>query len=217
MAQSARERAYQYLKGEIAGGGLPLGQFVTETEIANKIGLSRTPVREALHLLEQAGFVQIVAKKGIYIPHMSPQEIEDLWDARRLVETYAIERIIGKVDRPFFEGVANCLVEQEDAAKSNDANAFIEHDRSFHQRFVEAVGNTVVVDFYESLRDRQLRMGVQAVLVTPGRYESVVVEHRAIMAAVESGDRSAAIQAVVDHLDATRRATLPWRERGDGG
>lgn len=207
---SAKDVAYAHVKGQIASGDIAPGSFLTESQIAGEVGVSRTPVREALHLLEQSGFVQIIPKKGVYVPHMTPDEVEDIWEARRLVETFAVSKIAGKVSDTTWEQVDRLLDAQAEDAAEGRAPQFIENDRAFHQLIVRVASNALITGFYESLRDRQLRMGAQAVLVTPTRYEEAVAEHRAICDALRQGDEARAAEAVREHLDATRAATSPW-------
>lgn len=203
---SAKKRAYEFIKEGITTGTLPAGEFVTENQIAEQLGMSRTPVREAVQMLERAGFVRVFPKKGAYVPPIDAQEIRDVWEARQLVEGHCI-RLTSAAPGPELGGQLRDLLEKQKAASTDeDVKLFIEHDREFHRVLVFGAGNKVIEDFYESLRDRQLRMGIHAVLSSAERFAQVIEEHLAIVNAVEAADPEAAYRALETHMQLTRKA-----------
>lgn len=204
--KSAKTRAYEFIKDAIATGVLPEGEFIVESQLAEQLGISRTPVREALQLLERAGFVRVIPKKGAYIPPIGVQEIWEVWEARRLVESYCVRHAAESRDPELPSQLHELLDQQRESALAQDVRKFIELDREFHRTLVGAAGNSVVSEFYESLRDRQLRMGVQALRGSTGRSQQVIEEHEAITEAIRRGDPDQAIAALCVHLDATRNA-----------
>lgn len=203
---SAKARAYEFIKEGITAGTLPAGEFVTENQIAEQLGMSRTPVREAVQMLERAGFVRVFPKKGAYVPPIDAQEIRDVWEARQLVEGHCIRITAAAPGADLGRRLRDLLDQQQAARAEEDVRLFIEHDREFHRVLVASAGNKVVADFYESLRDRQLRMGIHAVLSSAERFSQVIDEHFAIVTAVEAADPDAAYRALETHMQLTAKA-----------
>lgn len=198
----APERAYRWLHQTIMTTPREQELFLTEAEIAEGSGLSRTPVREALLRLESEGFIKRIPHKGAYIPAVTDRDVADIMDARLVVEEHAVRRVTaaGIADEL---GLDDLIAEQVD---ETDPIKFIELDLAFHTAILEAADNSVLLDFYRSLRDRQTRMGIRAVTVREQRRLQVIVEHRAILEALRSGDGDRADSAVRAHLRATLRS-----------
>lgn len=198
--ESAQDAAYRWLKRHI--GSLPRqeGTFLTEAEVCESTGTSRTPVREALLRLEAEGFLQIVPKKGAYVPPITDTEVEAVMQARGLVEDWCVRRVAPVAGGLPVE-LERLIAEQEGLL--GDPVAFIECDRAFHRAIVRTAGNAVLSEFYETLRDRQVRMGLRAIAAAHDRARCVLAEHRAILDAVRSADPAAASEAVATHLSST--------------
>jgi DNA-binding GntR family transcriptional regulator len=197
---SAQDVAYRWLKRHIAALPRQGGTFITETQVARETGTSRTPVREALLRLETEGFLQIVPKKGVFVPPISDDEVRAVMQARGLVEDWAIRQVT-PAGTALVAELDGLVGEQERLA--GEPVAFIERDRAFHRAIVVAAGNPVLAEFYESLRERQVRMGLRAVASTDDRAATVVAEHRAIVAAMRGGEPGEAAEALATHLSST--------------
>jgi DNA-binding GntR family transcriptional regulator len=196
-APSAQDITYGWLKNHISGLSRDGGVFLSESEVAAQAGTSRTPVREALLRLEAEGFLTIVPKKGAYIPPISDSEIEAVMQARALVENWCVQRIV-PVGAAFIAELETNIAEQKTLI--DDPAGFIECDRAFHRMMVRQAGNPVLAEFYESLRERQIRMGIRAVASGENRARAVLEEHNAIVRALAEGDATAALEA---HLAGT--------------
>lgn len=205
--------AYRWLKRHVAGLPRSVGTFLTEGEVAEATGTSRTPVREALLRLEAEGFLQILPKKGAFVPPISDFEVEAVMEARLLVEDWCARRAVGLAESLSAE--LTRLVARQEELQGSPAE-FVECDREFHRTIVRAAGNPVLADFYETLRDRQLRMGLGAIAASQRRARVVLEEHSAIVAGVRSGDAVVTAAALEAHLAGTLEALhLPsiavWR------
>lgn len=186
---------------------------MTESEVAVAAGTSRTPVREAMLRLEAEGFLEIVPKKGAFVPPISDSDVRAVMQARGLVEDWSVRTVIGAED-DFHAELDRLLAEQERLLE--EPVAFIDHDRAFHRAIVRRAGNPVLAEFYESLRDRQVRMGLRAVASGEDRARVVLGEHASIVAALRAGDPAGASAAVAAHLASTLAAlhrpdVLDWR------
>ncbi|QXJ22263.1 GntR family transcriptional regulator [Actinomadura graeca] len=212
--ESAQDVTYRWLKRHI--GSLPRheGTFLTEAEVCEATGTSRTPVREALLRLETEGFLKIMPKKGAFVPPVSDAEIEAVMQARELVEDWSVRRAA-----PLAEELApelDALIERQQGLL-DDPVEFIECDRAFHRAIVTRAGNPVLAEFYESLRDRQVRMGLRAIASAEDRARVVLSEHTAIVDAIRAADPLRAAEALAAHLGGTLRVLrLPAVANWDG-
>ncbi|GLY25553.1 GntR family transcriptional regulator [Micromonospora sp. NBRC 101691] len=199
-APSAAERAYQYLKRAILEQIHPGGSLVSEGEIAEATGVSRTPVREALLRLEAEGLVRLYPKRGALIRPVSAREITDVIEARRLVELHAAEQIWPRRES-LRTDLAARLAEMQEAYAAGDLRALIEADRAFHATVVDAAGNEILAELYQRLRDRQLLMGITSFRLSPGSAERAIAEHADQLAALDSDDPRRWLAAVAAHID----------------
>jgi DNA-binding GntR family transcriptional regulator len=203
---SAKDVTYGWLKRHISGLSRDGGVFLSESEVAQRAGTSRTPVREALVRLEAEGFLKIIPKKGAYVPPISDGEIEAVMQARGLVEDWCIRRIVPA--NPSLVAELERLVAEQEVV-IDDPAAFIDLDRAFHRRLVQQAGNSVLAAFYESLRERQIRMGIRAVASGDDRARTVLEEHTAIVRALAAGDAAEVLQAhLASTLEVLRRQPL---------
>lgn len=199
---SATDRAYHYTKDAILTRHYAGGDLVSEGEIATGVGVSRTPVREALLRLEAEGLVRLYPKRGVLIVPVSQAEIDDVIETRRLVEGFTAERAAGagaEARAALLSDLTGHLDEMR-ASIETGKRAFVLADREFHRAIVRASGNQVLVELYESLRDRQLRMMEEGAR-TVERMRTSIDEHAAILDAISVGDAGAVRAAVTAHLD----------------
>ncbi|WP_237047576.1 GntR family transcriptional regulator [Lentzea guizhouensis] len=202
---SGREKAYEFIKDTILAAPEMQGRFISEQDVANQIGVSRTPIREALLLLAAEDLVQLMPKKGAYVAPLSSRQITELMELRGVIERYAAERTMAEGTVPL-ETMKAYIEEQR--VQQHDAREFIDVDRQFHAVLVSATGNELLTKTYEGLRARQVRAGVVALFRANNRQQAVIDEHNAIVAALESGDVGAATAAITAHLDTTLKVLL---------
>ncbi len=153
--------------------------------------------------MEAEGLLQIMPKKGAYVPPITDAQVETVMQARALVEDWCVRRAA-----QLGEGVAlelDRLLRQQEELQDSPV-AFIECDRQFHRTIVEQAGNPVLADFYESLRDRQVRMGLYAIAASEKRTRVVLREHQAIVDGVAACDAARSADAVAAHLAGTLAA-----------
>lgn len=199
IGASATSRAYEHVKRAILQRTYPGGALLTEGELSDAVGVSRTPVREALLRLEGEGLVRLYPKKGALVLPVSAEEVNDVIEARLLVEVHAVEAALAR-SAQLADRLAELLEEMRSFAARGEVSAFIGADRSFHRAFVEAAGNDILNRLYDLLRDRQLRMGVALMSDDPTRLDLAVAEHAGILAAVRAADQQAVTDAVRGHV-----------------
>ena len=197
---SASERAYRHVKEQVLDGSIPGGDLISENEIAEQLGMSRTPVRAAFGQLESEGLLRLYPKRGALVVPVSAQETEAVMETRWVIERYAIERV---VERP--GDVPQQLLAAVDAQTDLEGTAFVDADRAFHRALVAGTGNSILLTLYDSLRDRQRRMA-HATVRSPGQRQRSVTEHRALAEALAAGDADRAFNVLRTHLDGALEA-----------
>ncbi|MET8831348.1 GntR family transcriptional regulator [Streptomyces sp. NPDC004610] len=203
---SGRQKAYAYLKETVLTDPEIQGVFLSEQEIADRIGVSRTPIREAL-LLAAEELVELVPKRGARVAPLTGREISELMELRGIVERYAARQMIAEGRAPVAE-LRELLDRQRHLTGAEQAREFIAVDHLFHASMVAAVGNGLLARHYDGLRSRQVRAGVTALFAQQGRQEAVLVEHLAILEAIVAGDPEGACAAIDAHLASTLKVLL---------
>jgi DNA-binding GntR family transcriptional regulator len=217
---SAADRVYRHLKRAILEQIHADGALLTECDIAAEVGVSRTPVRSALLRLESEGLVALYPKRGALVLPVSAQEVEDVIEARRLVETHTAGRAWQR--RAFLADTLVPLLEaMRTAHADSDAAAFMLADRAFHQACVDAAGNRILTELYHRLRDRQMRIGIASMRLAPHRMDRALADHDALLAALAADDEAAWHALVDQHVGTAAGHLRPHRpESGavaDGG
>ncbi|MGH3313271.1 MAG: GntR family transcriptional regulator [Streptomyces sp.] len=200
---SGRQKAYTFLKETVLTDPAMQGEFLSEQTIADRLGISRTPIREALLLLAAEDLVSLVPKRGAYIAPLSGREIGELMEMRALLERYAARRTVATGTAPVAE-MDRILGEQAKLRGSEAAKEFIAADHRFHATLIVAAGNKLMAKQYDALRSRQVRAGVTALYRSVGRQDEVCVEHRRILDALVSERADLACAAIDEHIAATR-------------
>ncbi|WP_328969476.1 GntR family transcriptional regulator [Streptomyces sp. NBC_00239] len=195
----AADRVYRHVKQGVLDRRYEGGSLLTEGELAEAVGVSRTPVREALLRLETEGLIRLYPKKGALVLPVSVQEITDVVETRRLVEEYTARRAV-PAPPALLERLEELLSSQREHAGAGDLAAFAVADRCFHAEIVRSAGNEILSRLYDQLRDRQLRMGVAVMHMHPDRIDRNLTEHTEIYEALRAGDPDRAAAAVLAHL-----------------
>ncbi|MBK0867288.1 MAG: GntR family transcriptional regulator [Saccharopolyspora sp.] len=204
---SGRQLAYEHLKDAVLSDPAMQGRFVNEQALADDIGVSRTPIREALLLLAAEELVQLVPKRGAYIAPVGGREIRELFELRGMIEQYSARRALELGTVPL-AAMRTELDEQRAIPADADTRRFIDLDHRFHTALVHAVGNDMLNKSYDGLRARQVRAGIVALFSAANRRNAVLDEHDAILKALTAGDAAAADAAISAHLEATRHVLL---------
>jgi DNA-binding GntR family transcriptional regulator len=195
----AAERVYAHVKQAVLDRRYEGGTLLSEGELAEAVGVSRTPVREALLRLEAEGLLKLYPKKGALVLPVSAQEIADVVETRLLVEQHAVSKVVPS-GAQLLARLQELLEEQKRHADTGDLAAFAVADRCFHAEIVRAAGNGILALLYDQLRDRQLRMGVATMHAEPGRIAKNIAEHTEILEALRGGDAEVASALVQRHV-----------------
>jgi DNA-binding GntR family transcriptional regulator len=198
----AKDRAYAFTKQRVLDATYAGGDLLTEGEVAEALGMSRTPVREAFLRLEGEGLLRLYPKRGALVVPVSAAEVEAVMETRALVERFAVEKAIAR-DADVTGAMRDAIARQDRHADAGDLDGFVAADREFHTILVAAAGNQIVTSLYDSLRDRQQRMGVTALRREPRRLGEILDEHRGLTDAIEARDVETTLALLDAHLHGT--------------
>jgi DNA-binding GntR family transcriptional regulator len=204
---SAAARVYAHVKERLLDGSFPGGALLSENELSQQLGLSRTPVRQAFVQLEAEGLLELYPKRGALVVPVAASEIEDVFEARQLVEEHCARRAAA-AGAALAAELGELIAEQERAigAGGGGMAEFAKSDRRFHRAIVHAAGNVILTRLYDALRDRQQRIAAVALARNPGDAERFIGEHRGIAEALGRADETAACDLVAAHLRSARDA-----------
>ncbi len=201
--------AYEALRDSILSGRLVPGVTYNEQSLAKDLGISKTPVREALLELANQGLVTILPRKGVMVTHFNERDIEEVFEVRLTIEAAVAEKAASLTPRPNFGRIEQALGAQEEAIRNKDMAAFVEADRRFHVVFGELVKNRRLSAILERARDLIHLMGREAI-VAGTRPEEVVRDHRYIVEAIRAGTPQEARRAMTAHIEGTRDLVLQY-------
>jgi DNA-binding GntR family transcriptional regulator len=206
MHPSAAQRVYDHVKTGILDASYPGGELLTEGHVSERVGVSRTPVREALLRLETEGLVRLYPKRGALVVPVSAEEAEDVLEARALVERYAAPRAWRRGAELAGE-LEPLLAAMREHRSSGDVAAFSEADRTFHERIVTAAGNAVLARLYRSLRERQLCISSAMMRVSADRMDTALDDHQRLVDLLRGDDEAAFLELTDTHLGRTAEQT----------
>ncbi|HEX9015498.1 MAG TPA: GntR family transcriptional regulator [Chloroflexota bacterium] len=200
---SLAEQAYGFLKGNIISLQYPPGSPLLENQLAKQLGISRSPMREALARLEREGFIEIVPWKGARVREINLKQITDLYQVRICLEGMAARLAVPNLDRRELETVRAAMNELAPRVEQGDILAFYEHDVVFHDLYVANCGNDLLISSLAGIRDhiQRIRNFLSANSVS-GQHEYLSLgEHQAALQAFQTGSGEAAERAVRTHLE----------------
>jgi DNA-binding GntR family transcriptional regulator len=198
-----RQSVYEALVELVIAGRLMPGQHLVETELARHLGVSRQPVREALHRLEAEGWVDLRPNQGAFVHVPTDREVDDLLDARELLEAEAARLAAHTASAGDVARLRVICHEGEAAVRAGDTERFVSVNTSFHDALAEIAGNAVLAEL-SAIVGRRARWYYR--LVAPLRGHESCAEHMSMADAIEAGDAEHAAKVARDHVERTRRA-----------
>ena len=203
-AESLKDQAYEILRSSIITGRLEPGRLHNEKDLARGLGISRTPVREALLDLSKEGMIVFIPRKGIKIREITRRDISDVMELRKVIESYIIESCCGQLTPADLKGIGKIIEKQKAMTMKGNREGYVEAEREFHLFLASRTGNRQLQNVMENLRDLLHFMAIKAIAYQ-GRMEQVLREHRRIWAALEERDQKKAKEAMFLHLDITEK------------
>lgn len=211
---SAKQKGYLLLRADIISQKMRPGQVIREDEISRRIGLSRTPVRELLRMLEQEDLVRVVPHKGVFVSDLTPDDIEEILDIRIALETAAARSAACKIT-PDHVGELNDIIKGLDSAvKGQDSIASFEADSALHDLILSIAGNNRARRIISNLMGQILRVRFISGH-KPGRIGTTANEQRQIVRSLVARDPDKAADAMHRHISNTKQVLLSTSDMDD--
>lgn len=185
--QTLREKILESIREAILKGQLKPGEKVAEPELAERFGISRTPIREAFRQLESEGYLTVIPRKGAVVAELSEQDIEEFYAIKSVLEGFAARMAALKMSDKEIEKLESINEKLEQLAQQGDVKTFFRVHNEFHELFIRASGNSKLADLIDQLVMKFNRSRM-ASLALPGRMEISVNEHRKIIQAFKDRD-----------------------------
>lgn len=205
--ESLKDLAYGRIRDRLVSGQLRSDEVYSAIQFAEGLGVSRTPVREALLQLAAEGFLDVIDGRGFRVRDYSEKEIRDIFETRRLIEAYAVERAAEGLTAEELADLDRNQKTLAERGRKGEPVSFLETDRAFHMSLVRRNGNDLLVSLMDRIRNHIAIFGLRA-LSREGRTQQVVAEHSRILKALHRHDRAEAVRALRDHLVATEKHVL---------
>ncbi len=190
-----RERILETIRDAIISGALKPGEKVAEPELAERFGISRTPIREAFRQLESEGYLTVIPRKGAVVVSFSQRDVEEFYAIKSILEGYAARKACEKLSDREIQRLEGINEKLRTLAEDGDIKHFFKVHNDFHELFIKAADNDKLTDLIASLVGKFQRLRV-ASLSLPGRMRVSVDEHEKIIDAFRARDAEKAEKLV---------------------
>ena len=195
-----RELVLDAIRGAIMNGTLQPRERLMEIQMAEELGVSRTPIREALRKLELEGFIVMVPRKGAYVSDLSFKDIADVFEIRAALEGLAAGLAAERITEEELERMERLLVEKQEAITQDDIGKLVEVDTKFHELMYQASRNVRLGSIISNLREQIQRFRLTS-LSYPGRNKLSLEEHKKIVEAIQARDYQLSRQLATEHIE----------------
>ncbi len=210
--ETLHEQVFRQLREAILSGQLREGERIIETEIAGKMGISRSPLREALRKLELEGLVTVTPRKGAIVNAFSAEDIEEIYLLRSVLEGAAARLAAARITSEGLLVLEESVGRMDALTRNGDLSGLVEENTNFHNVIIKASGQKRLVQLIGTLQE-YVRKFRTASLSRPGRAANALKEHREILAALREREGEKAEKLVHHHIAASREVVL-GREEG---
>lgn len=194
-----RDIVFQTLRKAILTGELEPGERLMETQLGEKLGVSRTPIREAIRKLELEGLVVMVPRKGAQVSQFTEKDIEDVLEIRAALEALAAKLACKKMDDRAFLKLQLAIAEYQYAARDNDIEVMVEKDVEFHETIFNITQNDKLVQLFNNLGEQVHRYRI-AYLKNAKEVDTVRIEHLEILEALTNRNEELAAELATKHI-----------------
>lgn len=209
-----REIVFESLREAIINGHLKPGERLMEIQLAEEMGVSRTPVREAIRKLELEGFVVMVPRKGAYVAGVSIKDIADVFEIRAALEGLAAGLAAERITDTELEALERSLVKVAEASEAGDLEQLINMDTDFHDILYKASRNERLVQIVSNLRE-QIQRFRSTSLSHPGRMKLALEEHKKIVEAISDRDVELARDLAREHIENAENSMIDVMRKND--
>jgi len=206
---SIRNQVLSQLRDSILTSKIPPGERLYEEKLAAGIGSSRTPIREALHVLEREGLVESIPRVGYVVKAMNPEEFDEIVEIRKAIECLAAVWASDRLNDPFLRDLKDNIEKSKELIRQGNVKRFVELDAKFHELIARASGRRRIYEMSQTLRSHMLSYRVSSIYEVGGT-ERAVAGHEKILETIQSKDEERIRQAVISHLNQVKRDVLTY-------
>ena len=193
------QRVHEHLRDEILSGRLGPGTELSEVALAESLGVSRGPIREAVGRLAAEGLVTVRPRRGAVVRALSSDEFIEAYQVREALEMMAVRLAVPVLTDEHLAALERQIEEMSARGARGDVKGFFEANTAFHQVFFEAAGNRMLAQLYRQLRGQIDRYRLRS-LELRGDLRRSIPEHKAILRAARAGDVERAVHLVSEHI-----------------
>ena len=194
-----RDVVFNTLREAILKGDLKPGERLMELQLASKLGVSRTPIREAIRMLEQEGLAVTTPRKGAEVAKMTLKDMEDVLEIRDALDELAVRIACQKISDEQLKQLEDMKELFEKSTQTGNVKKIAEADVTFHDVIYEATGNPKLVTLLNNLREQVYRYRVEYIK-DPKNYPTLIAEHEAILESLQNRDVKNAVEAMHVHV-----------------
>lgn len=202
-----RDVVFNTLRQAILTGELKPGERLMEIHLADKLGVSRTPIREAIRKLELEGLVTMIPRKGAEVARITEKSMNDVLEVRRAMDALCAELACERITDEETEQLRQACVAFETAVKTRDVKKIAQADVELHDIIVKATGNQRLVQLINNLSEQMYRYRFEYIKDT-SQHQRLIEEHRVIYESILKKDRETASQAARVHIDNQKKAII---------
>ena len=202
-----RDVVFQTLRKAILTGELMPGERLMEIQLAEKLGVSRTPIREAIRKLELEGLVMNIPRRGAQVAEISERGLRDVLEVRRALDTFCAELACERISDEEKEALKKACKDFEDAVQTKDVTVIAKADVAFHDIIVGATGNERLVALLNNLAEQMYRYRFEYIKDF-SQHGKLIEEHRVLMDAILKGNIIGARDAAREHIDNQEKSIL---------
>lgn len=202
-----RDVVFETLREAILKGVIKSGERLMENQLADEMGVSRTPVREAIRKLELEGFVVIMPRKGAYVSEMSYKDVHEVYEIRAALESLACGLAAERVTKSETEEMERYLVEERDYLDNEDILLTVNTDIGLHALIYKSARNEKIMHLISKLKDQVYRLRSTSIML-PGRKKASLIEHQDIVEAISLRDVELAQRLGQEHVEHAEQAML---------
>lgn len=194
-----RDVVFNTLREAILRGDLVPGERLMELQLAAKLGVSRTPIREAIRMLEQEGLAITIPRKGAIVAGMTEKDMQDVLEIREALEELSVQVACDKITDEEIAELQKNMKNFEHSLKSGDLKKMAHADVEFHDVIYRATDNPKLINMLNNLREQMYRYRVEY-LKNPQNHEQLLQEHEAIYKGIVEKDKSAVTEMIRKHI-----------------
>ena len=202
-----RDVVFKTLRQGILTGELKPGERLMEIHLANKLGVSRTPIREAIRKLELEGLVTMIPRRGAEVAQITEKSMKDVLEVRKVLDNLSVELACERITEEEKEKLQNACVDFEDAVKTGDFSMIAKTDVAFHDIIVVATRNIRLSQMVNNLAEQMYRYRFEYIKDS-SQHSRLVQEHEEICQGIINGDKEKALVAIEAHIDNQEIAVL---------